>query len=99
MTTTGGTKPTIGRIVHYRSKQGPQIYPAMIIRTHETTDYDHMRSGLATMGATMPEGFSVELEGGNVDLSVELLLNTGREFNVPYDADGAPGTWSWPPRA
>lgn len=83
-------KPSLGRIVHYVGKQGVHARRAAIVSC-----------SLADI-----------VEGGDVqplddDMHVHLAVFTTpsdpaavpmfAEFNVPYDENGAPGTWSWVP--
>lgn len=79
--------PTLGRIVHYVGKQGIHARRAAIVS--------------CTVAELKPEGDAPALDS---DMHVHLcVLTPGErghfsEFNVPHDPDGAPGTWSWPPR-
>ena len=86
-------KPTIGRIVHYRSKTGNYTMPAIIIATKDTLWQEGVDKG------DVPA-----ITGDNVHL---LCFTTGKqiqyqEFDVPYaeKTDGAAtaGTWVWPDR-
>jgi hypothetical protein len=86
-------KPSIGRIVHYRSKTGRYVMPAMIIATKET---------LWPEGVDRGDVPDITAEG-NVHL---LCYTTGekiqyQEFDVsmaesPRTAE--PGQWWWPER-
>lgn len=93
-------KPTLGRIVHYRGKQGLLAYRAAIVT--------------ATVASLDPRGVaSGEVPALNSDEHVHLWVFTPgekggfAEFNVPRgEVDSAspgsediePGTWAWPPR-
>jgi hypothetical protein len=75
-------KPTIGRIVWYQSHGSPN-------GQHKSEPRAAIVTGLS--------GAEVGLEY-QIDLCV--LSPTGLFFNqgVPYDEDGRPGSWRWPPR-
>ena len=89
-------KPTLGRIVHYRGKQGRQAMRAAIVTgTVDSIDPDGIASG------DVPDFDSPE--------HVHLWVFTPgtspgfQEFNVPpaRQAEGEPmppGSWAWPPR-
>lgn len=92
-------KPTLGRIVHYRGKQGFLAMGAAIV-TADITSLD-------------PRGVaSGEVPALDSDEHVHLWVFTPgarnvsglAEFNVPRGellggAHCPPGTWMWPPRA
>lgn len=80
-------QPTLGRIVHYVGKQGVNATRAAVItcttaEVHEGTDLTPLTSGM------------------HVHLHVFTPGPRGFfvEEDIPFDPDGAPGTWSWPPR-
>jgi hypothetical protein len=86
-------KPTIGRIVHYRSKKNPYTMAAIIIATKDSLWADGVQRG--------------DVQDITDDNSVHLLCFTPgnqvqyQEFNVPMVAgprDAQPGTWWWPER-
>ena len=63
-------KPSIGRIVHYAMKAGPQA--ALIVDA---------------------------FDDGSASLTVFFNIGGSKLFErVKFDADGARGTWRWPPR-
>ena len=80
-------KPSLGCIVRYVGKYGINAPRAAIVSC-----------SLADLQA---EGDAPLLDS---DMHVHLTVFTPSrqgmfgEFNVPYDPDAAPGTWSWPPR-
>lgn len=93
--------PTLGRIVHYRGKQGRLAMRAAIVT--------------ATVGSLDPSGVEAgDVPALDDDQHVHLWVFTpGQsggfpEFNVPHgrEADGTepeygdipPGSWCWPPR-
>jgi hypothetical protein len=84
---TGAGAPTLGRIVHYRSKfgEGDDAYqmPALVICTEDSW----------TPNDTVPKPVK-----GTVHLSVFSSGPTVlfQEFSVA-EGDG-PGQWSWPPK-
>lgn len=91
--TTPTARPTIGRIVHYRGKQGLHALRAAIITcTVDTLE----RQGVDT--GTIPDLDSDE----HVHLHVFTPSSMGFfvEYNIPRDEDGLcrPGTWQWPTR-
>lgn len=88
-------QPTLGRIVHYRGKQGLQTMRAAIVT--------------ATIDSLDPEGVATgAVLAVDSDQHVHLWVFTPSvaggfpEYNVPFgqvdDSDIAPGTWGWPPR-
>lgn len=90
-------KPTIGRIVHYRGKQGLNtLRPAIITATEDTLDQRGVDGG------NVPA-----LDEGRVHLWVFTPSVAGpggfAEFNVPFSEESgddlAPGSWCWPPRS
>ncbi len=79
--------PALGRIVHYVGKLGVNARRAAIVTcttadVHEGTDLTPLT------------------DSAHVHLHVLTPGDRGFfvEYDVPYDAEGAPGTWSWPPR-
>jgi hypothetical protein len=86
----GGPAPTLGRIVHYRSKTG---------------DYDLAAIVTATSSSLSPAGLArSDVSPLSSDTHVHLHVFTPgkarhyQEPNVPFDPTGAPGTWRWPAR-
>lgn len=86
-------KPTIGRIVIYRSKTGNYSCPAIITATHETLWPEGVERG------DVPALSSSE----HVHLHVFTpgAQEAYPEFDVPFDStedygEPAPGSWSWP---
>lgn len=79
------TPVSIGRVVHYQAHGSPN-------GQHKSLPRAAIIAGLITDG---PDG---PVTNDLVDLVV--LNPTGLFFNqgCPYDADGGPGTWRWPPR-
>lgn len=84
---------TLGRIVHYRGKQGAHALRAAIVTaTRDTLDPDNVAAGL--------------VPGLDSDAHVHLhVLTPGErgffaEFNVAQDEPGLcrPGMWQWPTR-
>lgn len=97
--------PSIGRIVTYTSKMGDGIVsPAIVLRTRATTNLDVInRWGPGPEGTLSGKGRPAELvaelpDDTTVDLLVHGLGGDYREYAVPLDAAGAPGTWAWPAR-
>jgi hypothetical protein len=90
-------RPTLGRIVHYRGKQGLQTHRAAIV-TADIGSLDQRGVDAGTIPALDSPlhahlwVFTPAVSGGFT------------EYNVPPD-DGAesdgqikPGSWAWPPR-
>lgn len=87
------TKPTIGRIVHYRGRYGAHAMRAAIVT--------------CTLETLIPENVaSNQVPTLDSDTHVHLCVFTPSElgafaeFNVPQ-AEGTeiqPGEWAWPPR-
>lgn len=85
------TQPvSIGRIVHYQAHGSPNGQHRSVARAAVIT--------ALRWPETAPEGTNLIADQDIVDVCV--LNPTGLYFNqsCPYDADGAPGTWRWPPR-
>jgi hypothetical protein len=76
-------KPTIGRIVWYQA--------------HGSPNGEHKSEPRAAVVAAAPES---ETSDGVQRISLCVLTPTGLFFNplTPYDPNGGPGTWRWPPR-
>jgi len=82
-------KPTIGRIVHYRSKTGNYTLPAIINCTVDTIHQPGVDAG--------------DVPALSDERHVHLTVFTPgpasvyQEWNVPLDEVGqAPGAWWWP---
>ena len=96
-------KPTIGRIVHYESRNGDGVLsPAIVLRTRDTTvpevaeRWGPMPDSTLS-GVTRPLEFVPELSDDfTVDLLVHGLGGDYREYAVP-EGEG-PRTWRWPER-
>ena len=98
-------KPTIGRIVHYNSKNGDGIIsPAIVLRTRETTNLEVIERWGPSPDGTLsgkgrPAALIAELpDDFTIDLLAHGLGGDYREFCIPFSETAAPGTWSWPPR-
>lgn len=97
--TTEHAKPTIGRIVWYRGKEGLEaLRPAMVVTTVGT---------LAAAGVTADPRLALTDEM-HVHLHVFTPSDRGffTEYDVPYDDETTgdderypqPGKWAWPRR-
>lgn len=81
-------KPTTGRIVRYVGKLGVHAHRAAMVAMANDT---WIREG--------------DIDPLDSDMHVHLWVYTPAselggfpEVNVPYDPEGAPGTWYWPGR-
>ncbi len=84
---TGAALPSMGRIVHYRGKQGYQAWrPAIVTVDAANLDPRGVEAGV------IPALDSDE----HVHLKVFSAGEDFAEYNVP-PGDG-PGCWRWPPR-
>lgn len=85
---------TIGRIVHYvlplTARNAGQVRPAIITRVWQQLDYES-HPGMSNL--------RVFLDGGNDQDPHANPQYPEWVGSVCYDADGALGTWHWPPRA
>lgn len=86
-------KPTIARVVHYQSYGSPGGEFKSVPRAAIITEADP----ISDAAVKDPVGYSDER---NYTVGLCVLNPTGQFFNraVPYDADGKPGSWRWPPR-
>lgn len=102
--------PTIGRIVHYRSRTGNYTVPAIITATQETlyrpgvdggfvpdlTDARNVHLTVFTPGKPGLRTTADDFVAPSVPPVSENVAGTYQEWDVP-EGDG-PGTWQWPPR-
>lgn len=92
-------RPTIGRIVHYRSKTGNYTLPAIITATRDSLWPEGVERG--DVPALSDDGLHVHLH-----VLTPGSLRGYQEHDVPFHAgelvEGPdaqePGTWKWPPR-
>lgn len=98
---------TIGRIVIYRSRTGRYSVPAVVTATVDTLyrpavegghipdliDRDHVHLTVLTPGTP-----GERLPDTDPSIGTLNAGGTYQEWDIPYDPDGAPGTWSWPAR-
>lgn len=86
-----GQKPSLGRIVHYRSKTGNYTLAAIVTATHESQ---------WAPGVDRGDVPALDPELGEVCLHVFTpgAQESYQELAVPYDADGGPRSWKWPDR-
>ncbi|GGK32268.1 hypothetical protein GCM10010124_26300 [Pilimelia terevasa] len=95
-------KPTLGRIVHYRGKQGYQAARAAIVTaTEETLDPRGVEAGHVP---ALTDDTHVHLwvySPGDSGGFAEYNVAPGRPDDPLTQATAAnipPGTWCWPPR-
>ncbi len=107
-------KPTIGRIVHYRSRTGDYVVPAIVTATRDTLHRPNVEAGLIpdcstdehvhlTVFTPGPPGKRAAATDFLVESEHGRAENVGglyQEWDIPKAPDGelAPGTWCWPPR-
>lgn len=99
-------------MVEYRSRTGNYSIPAVVTAVKDTLYRPGVEGGyvpdIDTDLHVHLTVFTPGKPGNRVDasdfLSVptepvsENVSGTYQEWNIPYDADGAPGTWRWPSR-
>ena len=76
--------PTVGRIVHYRSRGSADGCIPPEARAAVVSEVSGESSHLVGLVVLNPSG---------------LFFHSLADGGVPFSADGVPGTWSWPPRA
>lgn len=105
-------KPTIGRIVVYRSRTGSYDVPAVVNCTTATLNPEGVARGYVPplssdehVHLTVFTPGQSGLRSEAPDFLVEPVHGrdenhggTYREWDIAYDADGGPGTWRWPGR-
>lgn len=98
--TTGGvaprvTRPTVCRLVRYVGKIGVNAERPAIVTVDRDTWIDHAEA--VPLDSDMHAHLWVFT---TLSASDHAAGNPGlpgwHEMNVPYDANGAPGTWHWP---
>lgn len=81
-------RPSLGRIVHYRSKTGNYMLAAIITATHESLWPEGVERGdVPTLDGPDHVHLHVFTPGGNGGY---------QEHNVPLDDELTPRTWRWP---
>lgn len=86
-------KPTVGRIVHYQAFGTPGGEYLSVPHAAVVTAADLQ---FPDGGAKLPK---LDDEAA-YKVALCVLYPNGQSFKlaIPYDADGKPGTWRWPPR-
>lgn len=108
-------RPTIGRIVIYRSRTGAYEVPAIVSATVDTlyrpavedghvpdlTDDDHVHLAVLTPGLSgHRNATTTEAQVAELTARSTPAGGTYQEWDVPHDETGdTPGSWSWPVRA
>lgn len=105
-------KPTIGRVVIYRSRTGDYIVPAIVTATLDTLHRPNVEAGyIADLSSDEHVHLTVFTPGkpGKRAEAADFLTesphgraeNVGglyQEWDIAYDENDAPGTWHWPER-
>lgn len=107
-------KPTIGRIVTYRSRTGDYDVPAIITTTQETlnpkgVELGHIPalSGSMNVHLTCFTAGKPGMRRGAEDFKVESahprsenVAGCYQEWDIPFEAEDfqTPGCWRWPAR-
>jgi hypothetical protein len=110
--TAGGRFVSVARTVHYRSRTGNYTVPAIITATVDSLFRPGVEAGhVADLSGeecvhlqVFTPGFPGTRQSAD-DFLVESPHGRGEningsypEYDVPFDPDGGPGTWSWPPQ-
>lgn len=107
-------RPTIARMVVYRSKTGKYVVPAVVSATQETlfrlgveegnlpdlSSPTHVHLTVFTPGIQGRVNSTTSAEElGRLQARSTPAGGSYQEWDVPYDETGeAPGSWSWPER-
>lgn len=82
-------RPVMGRVIHYISKVPPFVEsPAIVVMTAA----DHVMNTREAERLRFSEGDDIT---HRVHINVFGAINDYREYDIPHDASGAPGTWHW----
>lgn len=93
------TAPTLGRIVHYRGKQGRQAMRAAIVTgTVDSVTADGIASGdVPGLDSEQHVHLWVFTPGSSGGFP-EFNVPSGEPFENQPGQELPPGTWGWPPR-
>lgn len=91
-------RPTVGRIVRYVGKLGVNAVRPAIVTVDQDTYVDH-DEGVPLDSDQHAHLWVFTTKSRTAHENGAPGMAGFHEMNVPYDADGAPGTWHWPPRA
>jgi hypothetical protein len=108
----GQQRPTLGRIVIYRSRTGDYDVPAIVNCTVESINPKGVEAGhvppltdFANVHLTVFSPGKPGLRKGAEDFKVtsdhpvsENVSGCYQEWDIPFDSEGGPGTWRWPAR-
>ena len=100
-------RPTIGRIVVYRSRTGEYDVPAIITATVETLVVANVAKGLLPGLSSAEHVHLTVFTPGQVDGDAAFLVEsehgrsqnqggTYQEWNIEWSEVPQPGTWRWP---
>lgn len=104
-------KPTIGRIVIYRSRTGDYSVPAIVTATQETLNLKGVELGhvpglysASHVHLTVFTPGKPGMRRGADDFKIESqhersenVAGCYQEWDIPFDPNGQmPGSWSWP---
>jgi hypothetical protein len=91
-------KPTVCRIVRYVGKQGVHAIRPAIVTVDQSTYVDH-DEGVPLDSDMHAHLWVFTTKSRTAHETAQPGMPGFHEMNVPYDPDGAPGTWHWPSRA
>lgn len=109
----GGQPLAIGRVVIYRSRTGNYDVPALVNCTQDSlyrpgveggfvpdlTEPHSVHLSVLTPGKPGKRATADDFVGDRADAPIsENAGGIYQEWDVPYDEQGAAGTWSWPKR-
>ena len=103
-------RPTIGRIVRYRSRTGNYSIPAIITATQDTLygpgveggfvpdldSEDHVHLTVFTPGKPGKRGDADDFVAESTEPISENVAGCYQEWNIPYSPLLEPVTWMWP---
>lgn len=112
------TRPSIGRVVVYRSRTGNYSVPAIVNCTVDSIYQPGVEAGFVPALSDPNNVHLTVLSPGKPGMRAnkeeilraepfvvvsehpvsENVSGCYQEWDIPYDENGGPGSWSWPPR-